>query len=420
MQDIIANIYGDDELSTLVHNGLINTPESLAKIIYYYNENNFMFAEDDEWYYYKNNRWYNSGKKCSALRSLIEPILGKIYKDMHSLYKNNGDMDMVLKIKKIITSIEKKSYKKNIITELANIYSTKNNPEQDFTLKLNANQNLIGFDNGVYDLSTFTFRDGSYDDYISLTTGYDYLPTYTEQFNELQQYLKDILPVKADLEYFLTYLSLGLCGCNISGLNTILYGNGRNGISKLLDLINKTFGNYHIPTSPQVLTSPINLSQPNPHLIWLAQKKIVTINNIDRKQKVDTDFIKFITGKETLELRNCYSKKTVKLSPTFLTFLVCSQPFERGANNIFEDCNLDQGIRTKTQCIFFPTEFVDNPTKAHQKELDPQINENFVNWRSDFMLLLLSYYKKYTEGIILLQPSAYMLQFADMCDSRFN
>ena len=44
--------------------------------------------------------------------------------------------------------------------------------DPEFDEKINSKLNLIGFDNGVFDLSTMTFRMGAPDDFITVTTKY--------------------------------------------------------------------------------------------------------------------------------------------------------------------------------------------------------------------------------------------------------
>ncbi len=46
--------------------------------------------------------------------------------------------------------------------------------DKQFYKHLDQNGNLLGFDNGIYDLKNVCFRDGHPDDYVSLSVGYDY------------------------------------------------------------------------------------------------------------------------------------------------------------------------------------------------------------------------------------------------------
>src|SRR5690606_26568549 len=73
-------------------------------------------------------------------------------------------------IANIITKLKKSGFKKNILTECANLFY-----DPQFEEKLDSNRNLIGFNNGVYDLQSMSFRAGNPDDYLSMTVGYDYI-----------------------------------------------------------------------------------------------------------------------------------------------------------------------------------------------------------------------------------------------------
>ena len=52
--------------------------------------------------------------------------------------------------------------------------------------KLDNNKNLIGFENGVFDLIKYEFRDGRPEDCISLSTKTDYIE-YEEDCNEIKE-----------------------------------------------------------------------------------------------------------------------------------------------------------------------------------------------------------------------------------------
>ena len=66
---------------------------------------------------------------------------------------------------------------------ILSIYETK--LTADFTKKLDSDNNLIGFNNGVYDLFNFEFRSGKPEDYITMTVSYDYQENHTEKYNDL-------------------------------------------------------------------------------------------------------------------------------------------------------------------------------------------------------------------------------------------
>jgi phage/plasmid-associated DNA primase len=66
--------------------------------------------------------------------------------------------------------------------------------------------------------------------------------------------------------------------------------------------------------------------------------------------------------------------------------------------NDIPDCDdIDNAFSKRLRCINFPTEFVNEPIKDNQKKIDVNINKNFYYWKLDFILLLIEYYKKYTD-----------------------
>ena len=385
------DIYDDQELNKLVYKSLNGEASSLAKIIHYFNENQFIYGEDGNWYMYANHKWKEIGIKNTKLRYLIEPKLTELYSSLIDYYKiNDYDKNKIKTLKTILKSFDNTSLKNNIMIELIDIYSEINNPKQDFTKKLDSNKYIIGFENGVYDINTFEFREGKYNDYITLSVGYDYQENYSDKYKDLLQFLEDIQPNKEERDYMLTYLSIGLVG-NLLELFTILTGCGRNGKSKLIELMKFTLGDYFGSVQSQLFTRPRpDANSPDPGLLSLAKKRIVIASEPEKNSKLNSGFIKFITGRDSTTLRNCHSNNMIDFTANFITLLIC---------NDIPDCDdIDNAFSKRLRCINFPTEFVLEPITDNQKKINVDINKNFDLWKSDFILLLIEYYKKYIKN----------------------
>jgi P4 family phage/plasmid primase-like protien len=388
------DLYEDEKLNELVYNSLNGESYPMAKIVYHYFPLKFNYGEDDYWYMFDNTKWINIGKKNLTLRDYGQDKLKEIYNELINYYKeNDGDKNKIKELKKIKKSIDNTNMKNNIMNELVEVYSLNNNLKRNFVKNLDMNNNLIGFNNGVYDLDKFEFRDGNPNDNITMSVGYDYKNQHTDKYNDLLKFLEDIQPNKEERDYMLTYLSIALVG-NLLELFTIMTGCGRNGKSKLIELLGKTFGEYFGSVQSQMFTRQRpDANSPDPGLLSLSKKRLVIASEPEKNSKLNSGFIKFITGRDTTTLRNCHSNDMIEFNAKFITLLIC--------NDIPDTDDIDIAFSKRLRCIHFPTEFVDDPKKENQKKIDTNINLKFNDWKLDFMLLLLEYYKKYNETKIL-------------------
>ena len=249
-------IFDDLELNNLILISLNGTQYDIGKVIYYLQKDNYNYGINKKWYEFKDHRWQEDiTLKNFSLRGFISNGLVTLYNKVTIYYRNNKDVinsdKKQEKIRNIIKTLKTSSVKNSIMTELEEIFITHN--DKKFVDKLDRNQYLLGFNNGIYDLQKFEFRDGKQSDYISLTTGYDYKHNNSENYNDMMKFLEDVLPIKDDFTYLMTYLSIGLIG-NLLELFTIFSGNGRNGKSKLIELIKLTFGEYFVAVESQMFT----------------------------------------------------------------------------------------------------------------------------------------------------------------------
>lgn len=272
--------------------------------------------------------------------------------------------------------------------ELIEAYTTERNSRRDFVRNLDKNRKIIGFENGVYDLEKLEFRKTEPEDNISMTVGYEYRDLYSEKKGELMRFLEDILPDKLERDYLLTYISTGLVGNRLELFTILTNNNGRNGKSKLIELLGHTFVEYFASIKSQIFTRPCpDANSPDPGLLNLLKKRVVVASEPAKGEKLNVGFIKFITGRDSATLRNCHSNEMVEFRGDFITLLVC--------NNIPDCDDIDIAFSKRLRCINFPNQFVDNPKKLNERKIIVNINENFVDWKYDMMILLIEHYKKY-------------------------
>ena len=115
-------------------------------------------------------------------------------------------------------------------------------------MKKDQQRHLLGFNNGVYDLDLGRFRDGLPEDYITMTTGYDYYPPDENSrvlIEQVQTFMEQILPIYNVRKFVLQFLASCLSG-RVSGdhLVPIWIGTGGNGKSILVRLMENALGEY--------------------------------------------------------------------------------------------------------------------------------------------------------------------------------
>ena len=141
--------------------------------------------------------------------------------------------------------MKKTNDKNNIMKEAAEIFYDKY-----FIKNMDFNRQLLCFTNGVIDFNNKCFRDGYPQDYITKTTGIAYTPIY--EFDTIQsdfiqlihQFMKQLFPSPELCKYMWDHLASCLIGTNLNQTFNIYRGNGSNGKSMMIDLMNHVLGEY--------------------------------------------------------------------------------------------------------------------------------------------------------------------------------
>jgi len=296
-----------------------------------------------------------------------------------------------VKLKKLgdlIPKLKTCSFKDNIMKESREIFYI-----EKFEEKLDSRCHLVGFENGVFDLESYEFREGRPEDYISFTSGVNYNP-YIEDDNarDLHEFINRIFTKPHMKEYFLTLLASFLNGNIKEERFHILTGSGANGKSKVLDLFEQSFGDYCCKLPITLLTQKrASSNAATSELARTKGKRFACLQEPSEDEKLNVGLMKELTGGDKIMARAIY-KEPIEFKPQFKMVLTC--------NTLPTVPSNDNGTWRRLRVIEFTSKFVDhpNPDNENEFEMDMDLTQKFAIWKEYFISLLINYYKKYTEG----------------------
>jgi P4 family phage/plasmid primase-like protien len=404
----------------------------VAQVVYNSAKHSFVCAgiKTQEWYFFnkETTRWeYMDG--AIMLRRYINNVVTDLfahylqeYNDKATELHNEGEEDAAELWEKraktcckIFTNLKTTSFKDNVVKECRDLYYDK-----DFLEELDANTHLIGFENCVFDLQTGQFRLGEPGDFVSLSCGitidlYDrqrfpiklnkYYKTYkkTEGFRDnnagLEDFLNKILPINEVKEYTLRKIASCLIGDIREEKFHIWTGSGGNGKSKLIDLIEKVFGDYACKLPVQLLTQKRGQSSgANPELARTQGKRFISMQEPDLNEKINIGLMKELSGGDKVTARRLF-KECVDFKPQFTMFLMCNQLPDVPGD--------DDGTWRRLEVVEFISKFRDKVKPGDEQfniyKMDMQLTEKLDRWKFPLLMKLLDifvnkYDKSESEG----------------------
>lgn len=170
-----------ESINELFEEAETGTEYDIAKIVYelYKHSYRCVSIKHGVWYEFQGHRWVEIESGYTLHTKISEELTKEFAYLNSSLYaesatKEGPERENLLKrannITKIILNLKKSGFKGRVLEECARIFYDVN-----FEEKLDSNKSLIGFNNGVYDLQQGCFREGTPDDYVTFTVGYDYV-----------------------------------------------------------------------------------------------------------------------------------------------------------------------------------------------------------------------------------------------------
>lgn len=392
------------EIKKLLEDSLTCSHYKIAKVIYNIYKSRFRIDDikNPDWYEFDGTRW----SKTHIMNILISEELQKYYKAIKIIddsieEEENEDNNDEKKAKvennmrnslvdNIISKLENVSFKKNIMTEMHYLFKSL---EPNFVSKLDSNPYLLGCKNGVYDLENCTFRNGDPKDYITLSTGYDYIDYDPElqEVKDIYAFLSQILPNKKVLEYLLKVLGRSLLGINDEHFYIFTGLSGANGKSTLINFLEYTLGDYLTAADVSLLTNNRALSSSaSPDVIRLKGRRLVSFAEPEAGDILKVGIIKAFSGGDSIIARELYKAPiSFKLQASMF---MCT-------NDLPAISSIDGGTFRRLRIIEFKSRFCDNPIKENEFKIDPTIKDKIKNWRPYFLSILVHYYKIYQDEV---------------------
>jgi len=394
-----------------IDESLSNTNYDVSKVLYEMYKDQYKFASTrpSTWYEFREHRWYQI-EDGIALRKKISTELLQEYGQMISNYSIestniNSDPSIEENLKaKQVSLIEKKTnqlievmkslksttYKEKIMKEARDLFY-----DEDFLKKMDENPKLICFNNGVLDLTDYTFRPGAPDDYISMCMNIDYVPLdeTTEEFTELDSFIKQVFRNDDVRHYTLKWMGSLLEGFNKDEKLHVLSGAvGSNGKSKTNELLCEVLGDYAGKFNTTLLTGKRAASNaPTPDLSSTKGKRYMYMEEPSEGEKMNIGLMKEFSGGDKIKCRGLY-QAPIEFKPQFKMALIC--------NDKPKVPPTDGGSWRRLVVIEFTSRFVDEPKEDNEFKRDYSISDKLKNWKEAFAALLVKYHRIYAaEGL---------------------
>lgn len=373
------------------------THYDVAKLVQVIYKGEYKAVNKDTWYKYDHDVhcWVKTREGLNLRKSLSEEICRKFLdRAMHyNNLSNNNIYDQAQQMMhgkkgadalKISQKLKQTSYKDSIMKECKCLFI-----DEKFEELLDCRPHLIGFKNGVYDMKMHIFREGMPDDYISLSTNRNYIPyspNYPE-YNEINDFFEKVFTNVNIRNYVLDILACIIDGSIAQERFYIFTGQGSNGKSRLLDLIQKTVGDYYATLPIALLTQKRAASNSAQGEIERTKgRRFAILQEPNENDKINVGYMKELSGNDRILTRGLY-KEPYEFKPQFKMILAC--------NELPEIPSQDGGVWRRLRVIEFSSRFCENPdpNKSNEFMMDLGLSDKFDRYADYFISMLIERHK---------------------------
>lgn len=388
----------EEDLLTLVDNSATGFHTDVARVVHRMFKDRFVCCSirHNKWYEYRCHRWVESDGGCE-LRRLLSTEVYRKYKDRasHQGARINGNDNeshrnqcerMSVSLRQVGDKLKDTMFKDKILKECREHFYI-----ERFEDKLDANPVLLGFENGVYDLEKHEFRNGRPDDYITFTTGIEYVeydPNHPV-VADIYKFFSQIQPKPHMCSYLIALLASFITGHIIDEKFFIFTGVGSNGKSLTVELFESTLGDYCCKFPVTMLTQKrIASNAANAELARSKGRRFACMQEPSESENLNIGLMKELSGGDKITARGLYSSP-VEFKPMFSMVLMC--------NHLPSCPSDDNGTWRRIRVVEFTSRFLQNPdpNDPMQFPIDLELSKKFPIWRPHFMGMLLEHFRMY-------------------------
>jgi len=368
----------------------------VAKVVQGIYKGEYKAVNKDTWYKYDKDchRWVKAREGLKLRKELSEEVCRKFtdraqyfnQKMIETTDEGNKQLfDKKAKAAlKIALNLKKTAFKESIMKECKCLFI-----DENFEELLDNRNYLLGFENGVYDLKMHIFREGMPDDYISLSTKKIYIP-YNEksvEIAEINDFFEKLFTNENLRNYVLDILACAIDGSIAQERFYIFTGQGSNGKSRLLDLIQKAIGDYYATLPIALLTQKRAASNSAQGEVERTKgRRFAVLQEPSENDKINIGYMKELSGNDRILTRGLY-KEPYEFRPQFKMILAC--------NELPEVPSDDGGTWRRIRVIEFLSKFCENPDpeKPNEFPMDLQLNEKLERYADIFLSMLIERHK---------------------------
>jgi P4 family phage/plasmid primase-like protien len=400
------------------------THTHIARLMKRMYENTYCAAVDAkkvDWYYFNGICWKKLPQGIE-LRNKLTTEVAQVIADSRTKLRerilaigNEQKTSWENERLKILFNVERSLYtsgfKDSVMKDCIGLFY-----EEEFAHKLNSNQYLLGFNNGIIDLHAVrtnaageneyyvNFRKAEPNDFVTFMAGryvtkncdaidyVEYNPMDYEQapvHAEIDDFMAKVFPKPELRKYMWRKLASCLEGANKEQTYETWIGVGGNGKSKLVDLMSMALGDYASSLQSTALTRKRpDSGAANPDIMAIRNKRFIYMAEPDDREPLNTSRMKQFTGEDDVEARGLFEDQT-KFKISGKIFMLC---------NAFPAINtMDRGTWRRVRAIPFESKFVDTAIEDPNPESniyprDNQLDAKLTRWRTLFMSRLVHIY----------------------------